>query len=70
MNSVVSAHEWKRFCLRLDDRCHLSHLMAQGGGQHRMAYVALDAVGAFLLWAKLKPDLETGDRWDAYMLQR
>jgi len=36
----------------------------------QLAYAALDAVAAFLLWAKLKPDLETGDRWDAYMLQR
>jgi DNA polymerase-1 len=36
----------------------------------QLAYAALDAVGAFLLWAKLKPDLEAGDRWDAYMLQR
>ena len=27
-------------------------------------------MGASLLWAKLKPDLETGNRWDAYMLQR
>lgn len=36
----------------------------------QLAYAALDAVGAFLLWAKLKPDLEACDRWDAYMLQR
>ena len=36
----------------------------------QLAYAALDAVGAFLLWAKLKPELETGNRWDAYMLQR
>jgi DNA polymerase-1 len=36
----------------------------------QLAYAALDAVGAFLLWAKLKPDLETNGRWDAYILQR
>lgn len=36
----------------------------------QLAYAALDAVVALLLWRKLERDLKSGDRWGAYVLQR
>jgi DNA polymerase I len=36
----------------------------------QLAYAALDAVAALLLWRKFELDLKSEGRWDAYMLQR
>jgi len=38
--------------------------------EDQVAYAALDAVAALLLWRKLETDLKSSNRWDAYLLQR
>jgi hypothetical protein len=38
--------------------------------EDQLAYAALDAVAALILWRKLERDLKSADRWGAYVLQR
>jgi DNA polymerase I len=57
-------------CWTVPKDLQVSDWGAESLSSDQLAYAALDAVAALLLWDKLERDLKSSGRWDAYLLQR